>query len=484
LDDSGKERLLRFSRLFSFNSVFRTTAVSAFALCSLAALSGCDSKSLFDPSEMGRYKNQPLAMPILTTLDPAVEGGNDPYANAADPKPEDMRPSKGDYTVSKNDLVQITVSDLGGPGVETTKVARVSDSGNISLPYLNSLHAAGLTEIELEQAIIEAYRNANLIQNAQVSVTVVEARGRTFSILGAVGAPGEYAIVDSDFRVLNALVLARDTTVTGLDYLYIVRQNDTAGPQQAAPAEQPGATPPATPPTDLAPKSEAPSTPGTPVASNGEHVLTLLADAPTTAPSAADAPVIVPPPTATDSPVPAPAPAAAAPAGADQGFAFNEPSSDESTRIIRIPLQALKDGDLRYNIPIRARDILIVPVPEAGEFYMGGHVSRPGAFTLTARKITLKEAVVSAGMLDSLAIPQRTDIIRRVRPDHEIFVRVDLSMIFAGEQPDVYLKPYDQVMVGTNALAPFIAAARGAFRITYGFGFLYDRNFSPNNNSL
>jgi polysaccharide biosynthesis/export protein len=471
---------LRPSRLFSFNSVFRTTAASAVSVCFLAALSGCDTKSLFDPSEMGRYKNQPLAMPILTTLDPAVEGGNDPYANATDPRPEDFRPGKGDYTISANDLIQITVSDLGGPGVETTKVARVSDSGNISLPYLNSLHAAGMTEIELEQAIIEAYRNANLIQNAQVSVTVAEARGRTFSITGAVGAPGEYAIVDSDFRVLNALVMARDTTVTDVDYLYIIRQNGPAEPQGAAPA-QPGAVPPTTSPEDLAPKSEVPSAPAAPAASTAaaEHVLTLLADAPTTAPAAEEAPVIVPPPSA----APAPAPVAA-PAGPDQGFAFNEPSSDEPDRIIRIPLQALKDGDLRYNIPIRAKDILVVPTPEAGEFYMGGHVARPGAFTLTARKITLKEAVVSAGMLDSLAIPQRTDIIRRVKPNHEIFVRVDLAMIFAGEQPDVYLKPYDQVMVGTNALAPFIAAARGAFRITYGFGFLYDRNFSPNQGGL
>jgi protein involved in polysaccharide export with SLBB domain len=132
---------------------------------------------------------------------------------------------------------------------------------------------------------------------------------------------------------------------------------------------------------------------------------------------------------------------------------------------------------------VHANDLIIVPIPEPGEFYMGGHVQRPGAFTLTDRKITLKEAVVSAGMLDALAIPQRTDIIRRIKPDHEVFIRVDLSKIFAGEQPDIYLRPYDEVMVGTNALAPFIAAARGAFRITYGFGFLYDRNFYTGQNN-
>jgi hypothetical protein len=54
---------------------------------------------------------------------------------------------------------------------------------------------------------------------------------------------------------------------------------------------------------------------------------------------------------------------------------------------------------------------------------------------------------------------------------------VNLPKIFAGEQPDVYLRPYDTVNVGTNALAPFLAAIRGAFRFTYGFGFIYDRNF-------
>ena len=86
-------------------------------------------------------------------------------------------------------------------------------------------------------------------------------------------------------------------------------------------------------------------------------------------------------------------------------------------------------------------------------------------------------------MLDQLAIPERTDVIRRLGPDREVFVRVNLAKIFAGQQSDIYLKPDDQVMVGTNALAPFLAAARGAFRLTYGFGFLYDRNYAAEENN-
>jgi len=38
-------------------------------------------------------------------------------------------------------------------------------------------------------------------------------------------------------------------------------------------------------------------------------------------------------------------------------------------------------------------------------------------------------------------------------------------------------------MVGTNAAAPFISAFRNAFRITYGFGFLYDRNYAYDNDN-
>ncbi len=436
----------------------------------LLAVGGCDTKGFVDPTEMGRYKHEPMILPILSQIDPSIEAGSEDFANATDPTPADMKAISGDYRISKNDMVQITISDLQGPGQETVKTTRVSDSGNISLPFINSLHAEGLTEIELEQAIVEAYRNANLIQNAQVSVAVVEARGRTFSILGGVGAPGQYAIVDSDFRILNALVLARDVTPSDIEFLYIVRQNlPPAHGAGAAPGQPPTTTPSTGPaPEDLTPKTEAPTQQKDASASAGPVHVNFLADAPTTEP-AADA--ATPPTTAP---------------GTEAPFEFNEPNAQDATRIIRIPIAALRAGDLKYNIPVQANDLIIVPVPAQGEFYMGGHVQRPGAFTLTDRKITLKEAVVSAGMLDALAIPQRTDIIRRVQPNHEVFVRVDLSKVFAGDQPDIYLKPYDEVMVGTNALAPFIAAFRGAFRITYGFGFLYDQNFSPqgNNNGL
>jgi hypothetical protein len=174
--------------------------------------------------------------------------------------------------------------------------------------------------------------------------------------------------------------------------------------------------------------------------------------------------------------------AAAAAAGGAQagggGFEFNDLAPPPEVRVIRIPLDELRKGDLRYNVVIRPRDTLYVPPAEFGTYYMGGHVVRPGAYSLSGQRVTLKQAIIAASMLDPLAIPQRTDVIRRLGPNREVWVRVNLAKLFAGRQPDVYIKPDDQVLVGTNLIAPYLAAFRNAFRFTYGAGFIYDRNFA------
>jgi protein involved in polysaccharide export with SLBB domain len=145
-------------------------------------------------------------------------------------------------------------------------------------------------------------------------------------------------------------------------------------------------------------------------------------------------------------------------------------------RIIRIPLDALRDGVSKYNIVVRPGDIINVPTPPVGEFYMMGHVNRPGVYSLTGRKITLEQAVAASGNLDGVAIPRRCDLIRRIGKDQQAIVSVNLQKIFDGEQPDIFLKPDDVVNVGTDAIAPFLLITRNAYRASYGWGFVYDRN--------
>jgi polysaccharide export outer membrane protein len=425
--------------------------MGAALLAAATLLGGCDIKSFIDPTEMGRYEKTPLQKPILSSLssiDRAIDDPADQFANAGEVRPEDLVVVSSDYVIGNGDLVDVSITNLVAEGVETTKATRVSESGNISLPLIGQIHAEGLTEDQLQTAIAAAYHNANLIQQAQVSVTVTEAQARTFSVLGAVGAAGRFAITQSDFRVLDALVIARDVNLN-VDTIYIIRRisSDPGNAPKSPPTSEPSATPsPLVPPSgtgsdSLAPRSQGPARPSN---------VALM--------SASGDP---------DN------------GSSGSGFAFATPEAPSDTRIIRIPLDPLKNGDLRYNIVIRPYDMIIAPQPVIGEYYMGGHVARVGVYSLAARQITLKQAIISAGMLDGFAIPQRTDIIRRIGSEREVYCRVNLDAIFSGTEPDLFLKPYDEVMVGTNILAPFIAAVRGGFRITYGFGFLYDRNFSP-----
>jgi protein involved in polysaccharide export with SLBB domain len=148
------------------------------------------------------------------------------------------------------------------------------------------------------------------------------------------------------------------------------------------------------------------------------------------------------------------------------------------TRLIRIPADKLLAGDPRYNIIIKSGDSIFVPVDIVGEFCIMGNVNRTGYIPITGRPMTLKQAIAAAGGLGPLAWPKRCEVIRRIGRKKEEIVMVDLDKIASGEQPDFFIKPHDLINVGTHATARWRAILRNAFRATYGFGFVYDRNFA------
>jgi protein involved in polysaccharide export with SLBB domain len=148
-----------------------------------------------------------------------------------------------------------------------------------------------------------------------------------------------------------------------------------------------------------------------------------------------------------------------------------------ATRLIRIPADKLLAGDPRYNIFVKPGDSIFVPVDIVGEFCIMGNVNRTGYIPLTGRPMTLKQAIAAAGGLGPLAWPRRCEVIRRIGRKKEEIVMVDLDKIASGEQPDFFIKPHDLINVGTHATARWRAILRNAFRATYGFGFVYDRNF-------
>jgi len=146
--------------------------------------------------------------------------------------------------------------------------------------------------------------------------------------------------------------------------------------------------------------------------------------------------------------------------------------------LIRIDLKRLRGGDLGQNIIIRTGDDIHVPYNSIGFFSVMGQVARPGTFALGGQRLTLKQALASAGPMTALAEPSRCELTRRIGANREVTYRVNLKKLFAGAAPDVFLKEHDIINVGTHPLARWMAVIRQSFRSTYGFGFVYDRNMA------
>lgn len=148
-------------------------------------------------------------------------------------------------------------------------------------------------------------------------------------------------------------------------------------------------------------------------------------------------------------------------------------------RVIEVPIGPLMQGVAQYNIVIRPEDRIYVPAPEQGFVYVGGPgISRPGVYALpNPGRLTIKKAIIAAGGLSAIAIPERMDLTRMIGTDRQATIRLNLRAIYEGTQPDIFLKPDDEINIGTNFWATPLAIIRNGFRMTYGFGFLMDRNF-------
>lgn len=159
-------------------------------------------------------------------------------------------------------------------------------------------------------------------------------------------------------------------------------------------------------------------------------------------------------------------------------FGWQKVTKSDQVRIVAINLDKLKQGDPRMNIVIRDNDIIYVPPVRVGEFYVMGEVDRPGVYSLTGRRVTIRQALAAAGNLGSGAWPSNSYLVRRIGQNQEQVIAVDIEKIFRGQEPDIFLKPEDVIAVGTHVAVPFMAGLRGLVP-TFNIGFSYSRSFAP-----
>ena len=105
-----------------------------------------------------------------------------------------------DYPVGPGDVVEISV-----PAIEELRgrAVRISGDGTISLPYIGKFQAAGLTEEELRQKLIEQLQL--YMYSPRVVVFVKEYRSRQVAVLGAVVRPGVYSLSSGGDTLLDII---------------------------------------------------------------------------------------------------------------------------------------------------------------------------------------------------------------------------------------------------------------------------------------
>ncbi len=162
-----------------------------------AALSGCVKTTKFDPATTTSAK-------VTETL--PVPGRGDRLGE------------NRDYRLGPLDRLSIQVFGVQ----ELDRVVQVDAKGNIAMPLIGLVPAAGETASSLSDKL-QALYSERYLRNPQISVALTEALSQQVLVDGAVGQPGQYQLL-GDATLMSAIAMARGTTATAqLDQVLLFR---------------------------------------------------------------------------------------------------------------------------------------------------------------------------------------------------------------------------------------------------------------------
>jgi polysaccharide export outer membrane protein len=127
----------------------------------------------------------------------AAHPEKDGQTNAVPPS----APVDAQYLIGKEDVLAVQV----WREPELSRLVAVRPDGNISLPLVGEVLAAGKTPLELQKKLTELL--GVYMKSPEVSVIVQDTRSQRFSVLGEVMRPGSYPL-SKPMTVLDALALA------------------------------------------------------------------------------------------------------------------------------------------------------------------------------------------------------------------------------------------------------------------------------------
>lgn len=130
-----------------------------------------------------------------------------------------------DYRIGVEDVLDIAVWN----NAELQKTVPVRPDGKISLPLINDVMAAGLTPMELRDAVTE--KLSAFVQNPDVSVVVREINSSKVSVIGNVRMPGRYDLKGPS-TVLDALAQAQGVNEFAARRKIMILRSNGAGQER------------------------------------------------------------------------------------------------------------------------------------------------------------------------------------------------------------------------------------------------------------
>jgi polysaccharide export outer membrane protein len=163
-------------------------------------------------------------LPVMTALAGCASsqaGSNLPRGSMAYgviPMPSESRVAE-DYRIGPLDAIDVTV--LQEPDLSAKAVA-VDAHGNVNLPLIGDVTAAGKTPGALSREIAARY-GERYLRNPQVSVIVSKPVAQKVVVQGEVAQPGVYTI-EGPTTLLGALALAKgETQIASLNEVVVFR---------------------------------------------------------------------------------------------------------------------------------------------------------------------------------------------------------------------------------------------------------------------
>ncbi|MHB0999894.1 MAG: SLBB domain-containing protein [Armatimonadota bacterium] len=337
-----------------------------------------------------------------------------------------------DYVIKSGDTLHITVLDEA----DLTKNAVVDPQGNITLPMINQIKAAGLTTIQATEQI--AAKLKQFIKNPQVSVELVESAKIQVTVSGEVKSPGIITL-SNGARLLDAITSADGYTQTAdLSNVTISNTGNTAastvidlnkflisGDVSVNVLVKNGDT--IVIPTKETAIIGTVSVLGA-VRQGGQHNITngmtlreavMLAGGPT-----------------------------------DLADLKNVTVRHEGTAdIITIDYTKASAGEATSNPALKPGDVIYVSAKgQLGYFTVNGAVASPGRYEIK-EKTTITEAISVAGGVKDNAKLDSARIVRNADGSNQV-IKADLHDIFNGKDPNIPIQDGDNIWVDKKKGGP------------------------------